>query len=197
MTTLAEARAAYFETNGFGRDGGYRDRWVVVGRLGPVPLAFPNSAARVRAVRYHDLHHVVTGYATDLVGEAEIAAWELASGCADHRAAWLLNLSVLPVVAVRRRERDRLLRAFVRGTCSRNLYRERFDDALLARRIDDARAQLGLDRERDALPPATAAHRARFRRFVALGGLLNAMLLLIALTPLALLATSIAWVWAT
>ena len=42
--------------------------------FGPVRFAFPNTAGRVRAVRYHDLHHVVTGYATDWTGEAEIGA---------------------------------------------------------------------------------------------------------------------------
>jgi hypothetical protein len=28
----------------------------------------------------HDVHHVVTGYGTDLVGEAEVSAWELRRG---------------------------------------------------------------------------------------------------------------------
>ena len=30
---------------------------------------------------YHDLHHVVTGYSTGVVGEAEISAYELRGGC--------------------------------------------------------------------------------------------------------------------
>ena len=50
-------------------------------RIGRVPVAaFPNGAARVRAVRLHDLHHVATGYATSWVGEAEIGAWEREAG---------------------------------------------------------------------------------------------------------------------
>jgi hypothetical protein len=32
-------------------------------------------------------------YETDLPGEAEIAAWEIASGCARYQAAWILNLA--------------------------------------------------------------------------------------------------------
>ena len=73
--TLRTALATYFEDNGFGKDGGYEDAWVDF-ELGPIPLPFPNSAGRKRAVRLHDLHHIVTGYATDTLGEFEISAWE-------------------------------------------------------------------------------------------------------------------------
>jgi hypothetical protein len=51
--TLREARARYFQANGIDDD----------------------------ALPPHDLHHVATGFDTTLVGEAEIGAWELASGC--------------------------------------------------------------------------------------------------------------------
>src|SRR5262249_54266001 len=92
--TLRAARAAFFEANGFGADGGYSAKWVDF-KLGPIPMAFPNTASRVRAVRYHDLHHVLTGYATDLRGEFEISAWELGAGCKDFWMAWQLNLAGL------------------------------------------------------------------------------------------------------
>ena len=64
-------------------------------QAGPIPLFIPNTRSRVRAVRVHDVHHVVTGYATTFAGEAEIGAWEIASGCADHGAAWVLNILAL------------------------------------------------------------------------------------------------------
>jgi hypothetical protein len=70
-TPVRQARAEYFRANGFGDDGGYDARWVKV-KLGAVPLWFPNTDARRRAVRLHDLHHLATGYETSLVGEAEI-----------------------------------------------------------------------------------------------------------------------------
>lgn len=60
--TIRDARAQYFAENGFG-DGGYTAKWVKL-QAGPIPLFFPNTASRVRAVRFHDLHHVVTGYDT-------------------------------------------------------------------------------------------------------------------------------------
>src|SRR6185312_14780727 len=89
--TLREARDEYFRVNGFGPNGGYDDVWVNF-KLGPIPMPFPNTNSRKRTVRFHDLHHVVTGYRTDTRGEFEISAWELGSGCADHFVAWQLNL---------------------------------------------------------------------------------------------------------
>ena len=89
--TLREALATYFRSNGVPPGGGYDDKWVVI-RARSIPIAaFPNTAERVRALRLHDLHHVLTGYDTDLAGEAEIGAWEIASGCRDFWAAWVLN----------------------------------------------------------------------------------------------------------
>lgn len=148
--TLERARAEYFRFNGFGDDGGYGAKWVEF-KLGPIPFPFPNTPQRIDAVRYHDLHHVMTGYQTDLLGELEISGWELGSGCADKTAAWVLNLGGFAggmVLAPRR-----TLRAFIRGRHSRNLYRRRFDDALLSRTVGDMRRELGLDGE----PRATAA----------------------------------------
>lgn len=141
QASLRAARQRYFDRNGFG-DGGYDARWVKL-KAGPFTLGFPNSAARVRAVRFHDLHHVVTGYATDWVGEAEISAWELASGCRGFVAAWVLNLSAMSVgLALAPRT---VFQAFVRGRHTRNLYGARFDDALLDERVGSARERLGLD----------------------------------------------------
>lgn len=140
--SLEQARADYFRFNGFGEDGGYGAKWVDF-KLGPIPFPFPNTPQRVDAVRYHDLHHVMTGYQTDLLGEFEISAWELASGCADKTAAWILNFGGYAaglLVAPRR-----TLRAFVRGRHSHNLYRRRYDDALLARTVGEMRRELGLD----------------------------------------------------
>jgi hypothetical protein len=139
------ARARYFEDNEFGADGGYGAKWVTL-KLGPLPLAFPNTAARIAAVKLHDLHHVVTGYATTPTGEAEIGAWEVASGCGRYTAAWMLNLWAMSYgtwLAPRA-----LFRAFVRGRHSGNLYHgATLDDALLDRSVSDLRAQLHVPME--------------------------------------------------
>lgn len=164
MSVLA-ARTRYFVDNQFGDDGGYNDRWVTLAKLGPVKLGFPNTAGRVRAVSRHDLHHLVTGYDTDFTGEAEIAAWELASGCENFRAAWVLNLLAMPIGTLR--EPKRIRRAFARGCNSKNLYAEPFTDALLRERLGDLRDRLGVVPAADAT--MTAAQRARFARMLALG----------------------------
>jgi len=77
---VGDALREHFRSNGLPEDGGIDLRWVHL-RVGPIPLAFPNIPARREAVRYHDVHHVLTGYAMDWAGEAEIGAWEVASGC--------------------------------------------------------------------------------------------------------------------
>jgi hypothetical protein len=137
---MIEARARYFELNGFGHDGGYGDAWVNI-KLGPVPVSFPNTKERVRAVRYHDLHHVLTGYATDNVGEFEISAWEIGAGCKDFWVAWFLNLGGSAAGLLRAPRRT--FRAFVRGRNSRTLYGLPLDE-LMDERLGEVRQRMGL-----------------------------------------------------
>ena len=167
------AREAYFARNGFST-AAYEDRWVRV-KLGPLPITFPNVASRRRAIRFHDIHHVVTGYDTDLRGEAEIGAWEIAATFGERGreffAAWLLNTFVftlgLPIAP------RRVYRAFVRGLHCTSLYRIGWSDDLLDREVATLRRELALDQThiptwRDrlafagliaviAIPPAAAA----------------------------------------
>jgi hypothetical protein len=152
-TTLREARALYFAANGFGPNGGYDDAWVDF-KLGPVPLPFPNTRARVRAVGFHDLHHVLTGYDTDTIGEFEISAWEIAAGCKGFVAAWQLNLGGMfagLLVAPRR-----TFRAFLRGRHSRSLYGGELE-ALLDCSVAQLRDRTGVDQPTAALRAADAA----------------------------------------
>ena len=179
--TLARARDDYFAVNGFGPNGGYDDAWVDF-KLGPIPMPVPNTPSRKRAVRYHDLHHALTGYATDIRGEFEISAWEIASGCADHIAAWQLNLSGMVgglLVAPRR-----VWHAWLRGRHSRNLYRAPYDDALLSRTVGDVRRELGLDAP---LPPARASDAFWFV-LASLAGLAIGLVLFALLIPIAIVA---------
>lgn len=181
--TLREGRAVYFAENGLPADGGYDDPWVVI-RLGRLPVfAFPNTADRRRAVPFHDLHHVLTGYPTDFTGEAEIGAWELASDCRTSRAATILNNQIFGLMLPRRPRR--LYRAFLRGRHSRNLYGGSYDAALLERRVAEVRAELGIDG-----PPceATPEDRRAFAGWAALG-------LLTAWGPLIPLAALAGWLW--
>lgn len=151
--TLRAARARYFEVNQFGVDGGYDAPWVDF-KLGPLPFPFPNTEPRKVAVRYHDLHHVLTGYDTDIVGEFEISAWEIGAGCRRMIAAWQLNLGGLAAglfIAPRR-----VWRAFLRGRASDTLYGADLD-ALLDQRVGPVR-----DRHIRAARAATGADVALF-----------------------------------
>lgn len=140
--TLRDGRAAYFEANRFGADGGYGLKWAPV-KVGPVPLLIPNGPARVRALRLHDLNHVLTGYPTDFLGETEIGCWEIAGGCGAFPVAWSINLAVMVLGSPFSLRRS--LRAFARGRRTRNLYHHRFDEALLERSVDEVRTELGLE----------------------------------------------------
>src|SRR5437667_5915029 len=151
--SLLNARALFFQDAKLGPNGGYGDRWVRV-ESKPIPFYFPNLPSRVAAARLHDLHHIAAEYETDWPGEAEIAAWEIASGCARYHAAWVLNFGGFGaglVVAPRR-----LFHAFLRGRRAKtNLYKSCFDES----RLNDItlgmlRDQLGL---RAALPSANTA----------------------------------------
>jgi len=183
---LREVRARYFRDNGFDEDGGYAKKWVAV-QLGPIPFGFPNSAARVRAVKYHDLHHVVTGYATDVVGEAEIGGWEIGSGCAGFVAAWILNLYAM-VLGFLSGAGGAVFRAFVRGRHTRNLYRTAYDDALLDAALGEVRARLALGA---AEPPSTPGDRVAFAAWSALAIALALATLAQLVAPVALLLRAI------
>jgi hypothetical protein len=187
-STLRDARAAYFRDNAFGDDGGYAKQWVHV-QLGPLPFAFPNTAARVRAVKYHDLHHVVTGYATDVVGEAEIGAWEIGSGCAGFVAAWVLNLYAM-VLGFLAGAPGAVWRAFVRGRHTWNLYRTAYDDALLDARLGAVRARLALEAE--PAPRATLGDRVAFALWAGAAAALSLATLALLLAPIALAVRALA-----
>jgi hypothetical protein len=177
---LRDARSRYFAENGLG-EGGYDARWVKL-KLGPAPLFFPNTAGRVRAVRLHDVHHVLTEYATDWIGEAEIGAWEVGAGCADHWAAWVLNLSALSVgfwMGPRR-----VLRAFARGRRSRSLYPGEWDDALLDESVGALRSRIGLA---VADPAPARTDRLALAGWLGVGGVLLVAWTAVSLAPLALL----------
>jgi hypothetical protein len=139
--SLREARDVYFRHYGF-NNGGYDDKWVKL-KAGPIPIFFPNIPARVIAVKYHDLHHIITGYQANWVGEAEIGAWEIASGCKHHWPAWILNLDAMAIGLLLAPRRT--YRAFLRGRRSENLYGFPFNDDLLAQRVGTMRQRLHVD----------------------------------------------------
>lgn len=159
--TLRENRKRYLAQNGFG-DGGYEDAWVTLTKVGPLSVGFPNSAARKRAIRLHDLHHVLAQYGTDWTGEAEIGGFEIGAGCGRHWAAWLLNAGALSygvLIAPRA-----VFRGFVRGRHARSLYDGEWRESLLDENTGAMREKLGLA---TPVPTATLGDRLAFAAWVA------------------------------
>jgi hypothetical protein len=135
--TMAAVLEEHLRDSGLPPDAGSSQRFAVVD-VGLLPYPIPNTRGRMRAVRVHDLNHLVSGYRTDREGELEISAWELASGgCGRYSAAWVLDLAgMLTGLFVCPR---RVVRAFRRGRTERNLYPYAPED-LLALDMEEAHA---------------------------------------------------------
>lgn len=160
--TVREALRRYHEANGFKGDAMTAETLQVriLGHVGELP----NPRFQRALLARHDLHHVVTGYGTDLRGEAEMGAWELAAGPklwirpppwsgvglgSAARLALFLGLGafvwannvgalVLGVLAP-----IRTARAFVRGLFARSLYADEAEyEELLDMTVDALRARL-------------------------------------------------------
>ena len=118
--TLHDELAAFYRRNGFGDVVGARPLTVRV-YTGCMLVPLPNIETRRRFLKYHDLHHLITGYSVGRIGEGEVSAWELGTGSAFvSPTLGVMNLIALSTGLVL--EPKRMWRAFRRGCSSRNLY---------------------------------------------------------------------------
>lgn len=69
--TVKQSVQEFYTTNNFGEDGGIYERfvWVKFGFLSFPMLNFKN---RKENVIFHDINHVITGYATNWKGESAV-----------------------------------------------------------------------------------------------------------------------------
>lgn len=140
---LRDARDQYLAAHGFGIEDYTAPTFTI--EFWGIRVRFPNPKSRHRVIPLHDLHHVLTGYATDWIGEGEIGAWELRAGC-DAFIAYLLNgggvligLCISP---------GRVWRAFRAAKGQRTLYRDRASyESLLEMSVRDVRERIGMPRE--------------------------------------------------
>ncbi|HND31977.1 MAG TPA: hypothetical protein PLA94_18365 [Myxococcota bacterium] len=183
--SLREARSRFFAEQGIPADGGY-DAKVVPIYFGKLHIwDMPNVENRKKAVRFHDLHHVIAGYPTDWSGEGRISAWEISSGCARYPAALWINLHGIGVGLFT--SPVGTFRALVRGGRSGNLYPtdpEAFA-ALEERKVEDVRADLNLDQDGEAPTP-----KESLRALGILAG--SSLFSLLHILPFFLL---LSWVW--
>jgi hypothetical protein len=139
--TVGEGLEKYLSHFGLG-DGGYNNPVFTLPFLWIITLKFPNIPLRVKAVKFHDIHHVLTEYPTGFRGEAEIGAWEIASGCGKYWPAWVLNFAafVNGIVFFP----GSTFRAFVRGRRSDNLFHQQEYQNILCHHVGDMREALNI-----------------------------------------------------
>jgi len=155
---VRDAVARHYADHGLPADGGASLDWFSV-RLGPVSIKLPNPPARKRAVFFHDVNHVVTGYNTTFSqGEMAIAGFEVGAGCGRYWIAWYINLCMFALGLVFC-PRD-LVAAYARGRRSASIYKRPEDAAAIgAMTVDQVRALLQLDQP---APGATLADSCFF-----------------------------------
>lgn len=149
--SVRRGRDAYLAENGFTAEA-YDAAWTPATLFG-LPFAVPNTERHRWAIMLHDLHHVATGYGTDLAGEAEISAWELRRGL--RLLGWyvsgLVTLGAVMGLVVAPRRTVAAWRASGRATTSL-FQRDVPYEALLEMSIGEVRAMLGV-------PPAGLARK--------------------------------------
>jgi hypothetical protein len=120
MARLDDELATFYRRCGFGDVIGARPCTVKV-YTGCLLVPLPNIEARHTYLKYHDLHHLITGYSVGRIGEGEVSAWELGTGSMFvSPMLGTMNLIALSTGLVL--QRGRMWRAFKRGCASRNLY---------------------------------------------------------------------------
>lgn len=128
-----------------GTDGGQNSSSVKIVLTKKIHFYFPNFDARRKAVVKHDMHHLLTGYsAGTIIGESEISAWEVASGCKKYWPVFLIDTSGMMLGLVI--NPIRILKAFSRGRKTRNLYHDLMpDEQALDTPVSELKSLLALD----------------------------------------------------
>ena len=162
--SVRDGLGCYLAENGF-KTSQYDADFVTVNFWG-IRFSMANPPNRKLAIRYHDLHHVMTGYGTDPTGEAEISAWELRRGIGVF--GWYVRFIILTGVFLGLfHSPRRVWKAWKAGLSSRKLPQPSMThyEALLDLTVGELRAQYDVESKgitttralhRDA-PPTTSA----------------------------------------
>lgn len=139
--TIRDALTLLFERYGIPPDAYTAKSFTIP--VGKIPIPVPNIPSRVKIARFHDVHHILTGYAANWKGEAEIGAWELATGCRYSFIAWFLNSGAVLVGLLMYPKS--VCKAFIRGRNTRtNLYHHFNYETLLDKTIQEVQESIGL-----------------------------------------------------
>jgi hypothetical protein len=156
--SAVDGRDAYLSENGFTASA-YEAEWVEVSLFG-ASFRTPSTRRRRWALRLHDLHHVVTGFGTDLVGEAEISAWELRRGLRGlglYIGVIIVGVAALGLFVAPRRT----LRAWRASRATGSLFQTQRDyEVLLGMSVGELRRELGVPEGGLAVEPRRLHARA-------------------------------------
>jgi hypothetical protein len=138
--TMQEAHERFLASNGFRIEDYSAPTYTV--KFWRLPVKLPNTKGHQWATPLHDLHHLLTGFRTDWIGEAEIAAWDLRAGCKTLVVYWLdlsgaaVGLFISP---------QRVWRAFRAAKGHRTLYRDpTLCESMNHMTVGEVRARLGI-----------------------------------------------------
>lgn len=152
--TVSAAVQQYLDENGFTVEE-YTKPYVELG-VGPLTFKMRNGPDRQKAIPMHDMHHVATGYGTDLVGEAEVGMWELRAGCTN---AFLVAINLTAVAVGVLLSPARMWRAFKAARGATSLYVLGRDRAELgAMSVGELRKLIGVPEHGVANPAERRLH---------------------------------------
>ncbi|RKR85525.1 hypothetical protein BDD43_5796 [Mucilaginibacter gracilis] len=117
--TVREALIGFYKFNSLNLTSDFESHCVRV-YIGCILAPVPNINARKKYLKFHDLHHIMSGYGIDRVGESEISAWELGSRSCRKPLISIMNLFALSTGFILKP--SKVTRAFYRGCKSKNLY---------------------------------------------------------------------------
>ncbi len=146
-----DARDLYLAENGFTVEA-YDAKWTDASFFG-IAFRIPNTKRHADAIKLHDLHHVATGYGTDLVGEGEISAWEFQRGVA-ALGPYVGTIVTMGFAAGLILAPRRTVAAFRAAHAEASLFHStKTYDALLAMTVGELRDELGVPRHGIATAP--------------------------------------------
>lgn len=116
---VKEALIGFYKFNQLDIAGDFESHCVRV-YIGCILAPVPNIKARMKYLKFHDLHHIMSGYGIDRIGESEISAWELGSRSCRKPIISIMNLFALSTGYIL--SPSKVTNAFYRGCRSKNLY---------------------------------------------------------------------------
>ncbi|MDB4925827.1 hypothetical protein [Mucilaginibacter sp.] len=117
--TVKEALIGFYKFNRLNLTEDFESHCVRV-YIGCILAPVPNINARKKYLKFHDLHHIMSGYGIDRIGESEISAWELGSRSCRKPLISIMNLFALSTGFIL--DPTKVITAFYRGCKSKNLY---------------------------------------------------------------------------